>query len=163
MGNKKTVNNGNQVIEVQATEIVDATTQVAVAMGGNLLEQQDLGSYYSVVATTKAEKIAVFNAINNPTDTISNNINKTIPVKDILIEMVELVSEETGEIDVAPRIIVIDEKGKTYSTVSFGMLGAFKRIINMFGEPSTWEEPLKCVVKQVSTKNGSMLTVELAE
>jgi hypothetical protein len=40
------------------------------------------------------------------------------------------------------------------------MLGAIQRIKNLFGKP-TWEEGIGVMVKQVATKNGSMLTLEL--
>lgn len=150
--------NKTTVVEVQE----EAKNEVATMSAGDrgFMEQQDLGSYYSIVPETREEKVMVYNAINNPDARLSDQINKTIKVKDVLIEVIELVSEETGELNKVPRIVVLDDKGKSYQAVSVGIFSALKRIINLFGEP-TWEEPVVMEVKQITSKDRKMLTLEL--
>ena len=138
----------------------------------NLMQIEGKGSFYSMKCETIEEKKSVFNAINNPDFRISDYINKTINVKDVMVEMVELeqtdetnkpiIDESTGEIQMttAPRIVLIDDKGKSYQCVSIGIFSALKKIMKLFGYP-TWETPLKLSIKQITKGKRSMLTIEM--
>ena len=124
------------------------------------LEGANLRAMCSIKAETAEEKALVFNAANNPQHKVADFINKKIMVKDIYAETLELVNKETGEVDKAPRIVLIDEAGEAYECVSVGMFSALKKLIATFGEP-TWEEPIPVVVKQEKVANGSMLTISV--
>lgn len=124
------------------------------------LEGSNLRAMCSIKAETMEEKALVFNAANNPQHKVADFINKKIMVKDIYAETLELVNKETGEVDKAPRIVLIDEAGEAYECVSVGMFSALKKLIATFGEP-TWEQPIPVVVKQEKVANGSMLTISV--
>ena len=124
------------------------------------LEGVNLPAFCSAKADTMEEKALVFNAANNPQHKVADFINKKIMLKDIYAETLELVNRETGEIDKAPRIVLIDDKGEAYETVSVGMFSALKKLIATFGEP-TWETPIPVVVQQEKVANGSMLTLSV--
>ena len=124
------------------------------------LEGANLRAMCSIKAETAEEKALVFNAANNPQHKVADFINKKIMVKDIYAETLELVNKETGEIDKAPRIVLIDEAGEAYECVSVGMFSALKKLIATFGEP-TWEQPIPVVIKQEKVANGSMLTISV--
>lgn len=124
------------------------------------LEGTKLAAFCSVKAETLAEKALVFNAANNPQHKVNDFINKTILLKDIYAETLELCNDETGEYEKAPRIVLIDVNGEAYECVSVGMFSSLKKLIATFGEP-TWEEPIPVVVKQEKVKNGSMLTMSV--
>ena len=102
----------------------------------------------------------VYNALNNPEYRVADFINKTISVTDVLIETTEIGNEETGEIATVPRVVLIDDEGKAYQSVSVGMFNAVKNLIFIYGEP-TWEPPLNLKIKQRAVKNGSMLTADI--
>lgn len=116
--------------------------------------------FCSVQGGDRATKAKVYNAMNNPEHKVGDMINKTINVKDVLVEIIELANEETGEVEEAPRVVLIDDKGKAYQAVSAGIFNAVKNAIQVFGAP-TWDEPLPCLIKQVPVKNGSMLTFDI--
>lgn len=118
-------------------------------------------SYSSFVAETQEQKTALYNALMNPDERIGDHINTTIELKEVLIESIELTDDETGEVITAPRTVVIDSKGKSYEAVSIGVFSALKRIVNIFGEPSTWEKPIKVKVIQKTIKKNKMLTLEI--
>lgn len=121
------------------------------------------GEYYcSVCAEDPVKKAELFNAMNNPDERLADHINEVIKVKDVYCEAVELVNEQTGESTVNPRIVLIDESGKSYQCVSFGVFNALKKIISpaFFGAP-TWENPIPIKVKQVTKGQRSMLTLEI--
>ena len=117
-------------------------------------------AYCSIQGGSVEERAAVFNASNNPDERLADYINKTIIVKDVLAEQVELFDEETGEVSNAVRVVFIDEDGKSYQAISSGIFSALKRAIQVFGAP-TWEDGLPITIKQVAVKNGSMLTFDV--
>ena len=124
------------------------------------LSANQTSMFCSIKGGTRDAKIAVFNASNNPDHKVGDFINKVIMVKDVLAEQIELTNEETGVIEVAVRVVLIDDAGKSYQAASNGIFNALKKAIAIFGEP-TWDEPLPCLIKQISVGKGSMLTFDV--
>lgn len=128
----------------------------------DLKETQSL-QYCSFTPITKEEKKILFKAMNNPDRHLKECVNMKIKVKNIYCESVELTNENTGEVNIAPRIVLIDEKGIGYQSVSMGVYGAVKKLLQLMGEPSTWDEPVEIMVKQVTKgADKNILTFELA-
>lgn len=117
-------------------------------------------TYCSIQGGDRKTLAKVYNAANNPTHRVGDFINKTINVKDVLVEIIDIADEETGEVEQAPRVVLIDDKGEAYQSVSQGMFSAIKKAIQIFGVP-TWDDPLPMTIKQVNVGKGSMLTVEV--
>ncbi len=124
------------------------------------LSENTTSMYCSLQAGTRAERAKVFNASNNPDHKVGDYINKVIMVKDVLAEQIQVTNEETGDLDLAVRVVFIDDKGESYQAVSSGIFNAVKKAISMFGAP-TWDEPLPCLIKQVKVGRGSMLTFDV--
>ena len=116
--------------------------------------------FTSMVATTNEEKAKLYNAMNNPDERISDNINKQIKAKDLYVEVVNCTNTETGEVTACPRIVIIDDKGKSYQAVSIGIYSALKKIIQVYGAP-TWETPINLEVKQITKGDRKMLTLNV--
>lgn len=125
------------------------------------LSQPESNAFCSIKEDSLEAKKLVYNASNNPTHKIDDYINKEIALKDVFVEIIELANENTGELEQAPRIVLIDDKGESYQCVSNGIFGSLKKLMAIFGEP-TWEEAIHVVVKQVKVKRGTMLTLEVA-
>mgnify|MGYP001113473609 FL=1 len=117
-------------------------------------------SYCSMVADTPEEKATLFNAMNNPDERIADHINETIAVKDLYCEVVQCVNQETGEVSTCPRIVLIDDKGKSYASVSLGIYSAMKKLMSIYGQP-TWDKPIKVKVMQISKGTRKMLSLKL--
>lgn len=124
------------------------------------LQGSNLSAFCSVKADSMEAKALVFNAANNPQHKVNDFINKKIMVKDVYAETLELVNKESGEIEKAPRIVLIDAEGEAYECVSVGMFSSLKKLLATFGEP-TWEEPIPVVIEQVKVANGTMLTMRV--
>ena len=123
------------------------------------LSENSTSVYCSVQGGSREQKALIYNAATNPQHKVADFINKTILVKDVLIEIINIENED-GTVSEAPRVVLIDAEGEAYQAVSAGMLNAIKRAIQIFGAP-TWDEPLPMLIRQVSVKNGSMLTIEV--
>lgn len=154
---------GQETTDLAVVEPVQNTALMVDDYDSNIMQNMDLGHYYSIVPETQEEKIALYNAINNPDKRLGDHINMVIEVKDILVEVVQLEQEETGELQNCPRIIIIDSKGTSYQCVSVGIFSALKRIMTLFGEPRTWKAPIKIKVLQTTKGERKMLTLELVK
>lgn len=102
----------------------------------------------------------IFAALNNPEFRIANFINKKISVQNVLVEIREILNEESGEIETAPRVVLIGEDGKAYQAVSKGIFNAVKNAYQVFGA-APWEPPLEIEIKQIAVGKGSMLTFDV--
>ena len=122
---------------------------------------QGQASYCSFTAGTTKEKAMLFNGMNNPDAKLSDEVNQVIAVKEIYAEMVDLADEETGEITTVPRVVLFDAEGKSHQAMSIGIFKAVKKLLDVFGEPSQWEEPIKVKIKNQSIKERKMLTFEV--
>lgn len=110
---------------------------------------QDNRSFYSSLTTnTPLERAKLFNAISNPSHQTSEQIGETILVTDVIVEIIDITDELTGETKQAPRVVLIDKGGETYQSVSVGVYNSIARLIQIMGEP-TWPEGLPLKVKQI--------------
>lgn len=114
--------------------------------------------YCSVTAESQSEKLALFNAISDPTP-LNDMIGKKIVVKDIYMQVIEMTDDKTGEIQRGPAIVLISPEGEAYRCVSLGVYNDLTRIFNILGEPKDWEQPITFEVKnkKVNEKGWTML------
>ena len=119
-------------------------------------------SLCSLKAKTPEEKIQLFNIMNNPEKRIADCINIPIEVTDIFVEVVTCVNQETGEVKECPRIVLIDKNGVGYTSVSFGIFSALKKVMQVFGNP-TWKIPVKLVPTQLTKGTNKILTLNMVK
>lgn len=112
--------------------------------------------FCSMKAESQEEKVQLFNALNGDTKPIKDMVNTELMIKDVFIETVECRNEETGEITVCPRTVLIDTKGNGYTAVSIGVFSSLKKLFQIFGEP-TWEKGL-CIVPKIISKDKKSIT-----
>lgn len=127
-------------------------------------------TYMSFNATTQDEKVKLYNAINVPDYKLSDFINKTLILRDVIIMGVEIKLEDSSfdkrdfdsvdEKRKANRVILIDTDGKSYAATSDGISNAVRTLMNVFGSLH-FEDGLSVTVKQVNVKRGSLLTLSL--
>lgn len=114
-------------------------------------------SFSSMVAKTNEDKAILFKAMNNPDFRLSDEINKTVEVKDVYCEIVTCTQEDGNKVQ-CPRIVLIDKDGKGHTCVSIGVFSALRKLFQIFGMPS-WEKPLKLEVVQITKGNFKILTL----
>lgn len=143
---------------VQETAVaVMENTRKEVAL--DLVGEQK-SSFTSLKNETNEEKQIMYKAMSNPDKRLGDCINQVIFAKDLFMEEVNMVNEETGEVTTCPRIVIIDKDGVSYQSVSFGIFNALKRVISVFGTP-TWEQPIPLKVIQVTRKEKKMLSLDV--
>lgn len=118
-----------------------------------LTDLNNAESYCSIKGDTREALVAMYNAINSPDHKLSDFVGKKLNIKDISIERVENMNDETGDMVANARVVLIDENGESYTCVSSGIYSAIKKLVSVFGEP-TWEPALPVEVQNLSTKKG---------
>lgn len=119
------------------------------------------GTFCSFDNSTIEGKKKLFRAISTPDVKIKSMINKQIKVVDVFAKPTTLTDEDTGEIKEAVTVVFFDDLGVSYTATSTGVTNATKTMLSAFGHPSTWENPIVIVPKEVSTKAGNMLTFDI--
>lgn len=139
--------------------------------------------YSSFVPETLEAKVKLYNAINSPDGRLADLINTPFSIKDVVIRKVELserkddVKDKKRDVDDMPftvddqnpngkregfRVILIDTEGRSFTATSTGIYNSVCTLRGIFGDLH-FENGLKAVVKQISTKNGNTLTLSLCE
>ena len=147
--------------EIQATEqtntitVQNITNAASGAMITSLRANPD----------DRAASVRIFNAMNNPNERVSNHINETIKVQDYLIEMTQIEDTDSygnglGSYSVVPRVVLVAPDGTSYQAVSYGIANAVRNVVVVCGD-APWNPAVQLKIKQVPTKRGSMLTVDM--
>ena len=124
--------------------------------------ENELGQpYCSMQVTDEKSASMLFKAMNQPDDSLGDHINETIDVANIFIQPVPMANQDTGEVNVVPRIVLFDVEGKTYVTVSRGIYNALKNMCAIVGTPETWKAPVTIKVGQRQIKERRMLTFDV--
>lgn len=118
-----------------------------------LTDLNNAESYCSIKGDTREALVAMYNAINSPDHKLSDFVGKKLNIKDISVERVENMNDETGDMVANARVVLIDENGESYTCVSSGIYSAIKKLVAVFGEP-TWEPALPVEIQNLSTKKG---------
>lgn len=90
--------------------------------------------------------------ITGETVALSDVVNTQINVTDIYLENVQIADENTGEMRILPRILMMCKDGRTVSCVSMTAFSALSKIMRFKGTP-TPENPL--TLKPIQNKKGA--------
>lgn len=118
-------------------------------------------SYSSMIAETDEQKAVLFNAVNSAAERIADHVGEEITVKDVYVETVRCYSEDTGEVKVCPRIILIDPDGRAFQCVSVGIFSALKKMFTIFGTPEMWAAPRRIRIRQINRGTWRILTFDV--
>lgn len=110
---------------------------------------------------TREEKIKLYNKVTNTDGKLSSLVNKDVQVVNVIFANAEIKDSETGEYIPVERAIIFTADGKAYHATAFGLVTSLHAIIAMFGEPSTWTEPLTVSPVEKPTKSGHTYVLEL--
>jgi hypothetical protein len=119
-------------------------------------------TYSSFVGNDWATKLAQLQAVTN-SEPLRDHFNEPIPVKNIVIQAVDMEDERTHVVSKQPRIILLDGENNAYHCISQGALKSVGNIIGIMGDPSTWNgETVGIIAKEKPGKLGRYITLEIA-
>lgn len=102
--------------------------------------------------TQMENKKLAFNMLNAPETRLSDMVGKSIHATDYVIDNIEIVDKDSGEVMETSRLVIRDNQGRTYHTMARGLLESFNRILAVFGD--SWGEGFDLMVNQVNTSSG---------
>lgn len=106
--------------------------------------------YSSLHAETRAEKVALYNAVSNSAS-LEDAIGQTLAVTDVIMQPVTTYDEATGEERRATRTVFVCEDGTAYGCTSSGVETSLRNIFAIVGAP-TWQPAL--MIKPVKIKGN---------
>lgn len=136
-----------------------ATTSTPAALPA-LTYGKEVPQFCSFTPETDEQRAELYNALNSPDVRISDHVNKEIDLRDFVIEPVELRNETSGELEAAPRVVLIDTDGNSYHGVSNGIYNALSRLCMIYGR-SSFPNGLPVRIKQINRGANRLFTLEV--
>ena len=118
------------------------------------MENAQKECYTSLSLDSEDNRKLLFKISESADGRVSDNLNKTIMLKDIFLQRYKKLNEETGELENKTRTILIDENGKSYASASRGLYNSVLRFMSIMGRPDTWEKPVAIQVQEVALPKG---------
>lgn len=147
-----------EAVVTEVTEDVDAieegivvsATDVTAAIAG--LNTPNSSFYSSIKGGDFAAKKKVAAALTSSAP-IDEHLGDVIQLVNVIVMPVDLANDK-GEVNTAPRVILIDADGNAYHATSVGLLSAIRNLLGTLGEPEEWPEPVAVKVVQQKGRNG---------
>lgn len=114
----------------------------------------------SLTLASIEDKKKMFNAMNATDFSLSDHFDEPIHVVDYLIHDCEI-EDDNGEKQDTKRLVLFDEDGKTYSTVSNSAYDSFGKIITIFGEPSDWKGEISIKATEKKSRKYKFISLEV--
>lgn len=109
----------------------------------------DNPSFIAVEPTTFAAAKTVYNAVNNPTMTIDDVINKEICIVNIAMRSEEK-NRDDGTTYVKTITTLLLDTGESVECTYTRFAKSCIQLLNTFGSPDTWEQPIKVIPRRKS-------------
>lgn len=120
--------------------------------------------FCSIHPKSNAERVALFNALEQCDVRLNDEVGSEIDIKDVYIQEYEKPDTNTGELRKAHRTILFDVNGKTHVTSSNYFYVSMAKIMDVFGTPDQWDQPIRIkVVKKSVQNNRQALSLQIIE
>ena len=116
----------------------------------------------SIDRSTDEGQFTLLNALSDA-EQVADHLGETLTLKDYIAQIVEYEDTATGEVMEGIRIIIVDDKGVAYSALSTGFYRSMMNILNVKGNPNTWDKPLPIRVDEVKGKRGKYYSIRLVK
>lgn len=120
----------------------------------DLLAETGSGVWVPFAPETVAEKATLYNALNSTGEKLGNYVGDTVTVSNIILQGTTFIDEETGELVKTARLILVGPEGQIYKSTSRGMVRAAIQLMQVFGNPNEWKQPLTIQVERVQLRKG---------
>lgn len=147
------MNESTTMERVNGDDVATATMLPAAIQPGFDLNAGKLAFWSSLPTTNRQDKALILAALQDSDERLDALIGKGWMTKNLLAHPVAVTDEETGEILMAVRLVLIAPDGQTAACCSAGAVRSATAIIQLYGQPP-WDPPLYLTVKQVTTRKG---------
>lgn len=112
-------------------------------------------TYCSLIAETRSEKAAFYNAVENPVAKLSEFINKKITFSNVFMTQTVITEKDDAGMPIPGtekeciKTVLITPEGDGILSTSGGVARALFSMFQIFGTPDEWDEPMTVEVKQI--------------
>lgn len=141
-----------QIATVENTEIATAATPTV----GSVITSFDV--------TTEEGLIKAYNASMASDERVEDNVGKVIDMSDYYVGYVELENEKTGELEIAPAVVIFATDGTTYGATSKGIEISLKNMTALFAKAHKKldaEHPVRVQFVATKAKRGQMFSLKM--
>lgn len=110
---------------------------------------------------SEAEKVNIFNALNNADYSITDCVGEKINVTMAFTLPSTINDEATGDVIDVDRTVLVDSEGKSYSTMSNAFSRAIKNYKMIFNEGDIFKDPVLIQVKLMGNGTKKYYTFNL--
>jgi hypothetical protein len=120
---------------------------------------QGAGFYSSIAVATTAQKLNFLKVIGeasslNDLATDAGKAGVELKIKDVILQEVAILNDETGEMQDAIRTtFILEDETAVYAT-SKGIAQSIKQVFNVLGTPDQWEDPLEVTATREKGRGG---------
>ena len=141
---------------IMSTQYADTDNINALAFQdqADLLAETGSGVWVPFAPETVAEKATLYNALNSTGEKLGDYVGNTVTVSNIILQGSTFTDEETGEVQKFARLILVGPEGQIYKSTSRGMVRAAIQLMQVFGTPDQWGQPLSIQIERVQLRKG---------
>lgn len=129
-----------------------ADNELTVANGDNFSANGTNAVSHFFDTSSMDGKMALYNAMQT-SDKIDDHLNEPLHVTNVLAQSIEVVNQETGEVNASTRVVVHAEEGD-FAAASPALAHAFGNLFAIFGTPDKWSSPLALKVVEKKSRRG---------
>ena len=124
-----------------------------------LMDSDSPGYFFTLAKPERSDRAALvryaalLTKASKPDNDVREVLKETIRLRHIYAHPIRVVDKNTGELRDTVRIVFFDDDGMTYACVSEGVIQGVKQILDLFGPPSEWKEPLPIYFESSQTSN----------
>ena len=144
-------NDNTSIVPMEASDLRDEI--VGLSEG-----RKDL--YSSLIADTFEGKLELLAAVTDAAP-VADAVNVPINLKHVIVQAVE-VTNENGTVATVPRVVLLDDQGQAFYGISEGLYRSVTTYIKLLGDPNTWAQPVKIIVKRAGKAPRQYFTMTLA-
>jgi hypothetical protein len=177
MENKVMEKINDKVVDMGTGEIIDAEpaqevmlvdrSEVITGVTVENLFNEDKGTQLltSMKLESPFDKMKLYNAIQQDSKSLKDAANIEFILEHFVAHNIQYL-EEDGSYTDGVRIVLIDDKGNTYSGSGVGIRNSLQKIFAIFGRPDTWHDfklKVKPVLRKVGNEGQSTVVLEVVD
>lgn len=119
--------------------------------------------YISFETKTAEDAAKLYNAVSGA-KSLKDVVNVPLKVKDVIVQPIQSLNDESGEVEERILTTLITESGEAYASNSNTVASDIRNLLTFMGEPGTrhWVKPITLVAKSVkSNADRSFITLTL--
>ena len=130
--------------------------EIATTNGGfmeRIIQHVREEGFFCTFDTSKLSGQKKLYKATNASKLLRDFMETPLPVADFVFSPTT-VTTEAGETEQVMGVYLVDNQGNAYVSSSNGVIRSAMQILSMFGQPSTWDEPLTVVCRETNTAKG---------